>query len=129
MGDDETILELARTIRLYLPALLGEGPAAAVDRQLAELLDPARQGDDVDDRILDLLREPLAVHNWAAGFVQHGPPEVHERGLSPLPGAGSTLPPPKYVCPRGGDTVWYRRAVGQPVPRCPTHDVTLEPAG
>jgi hypothetical protein len=138
MANDEMVLEVARAIRLYLPALLGDGPKAnaqarTVDQELAELLTQAQQGHAVEERILGRLRQPSAVHNWAASFLQYGLPpdvvEVTDRSLSPLPGRGSALAPLKYVCPQGGDTVWYRRAVGQPVPECPTHHVALDPVG
>jgi hypothetical protein len=69
------------------------------------------------------------VHNWAAKFLQHGlPPDPvagATRGFSPLAGHGEALAAARYVCPVGGDTVWYRRAVGERVPDCLTHQVAL----
>jgi hypothetical protein len=117
--------------------LLSDGPEAndqarTVDEDLAELLTEAQHGQDVEERVLDRLRQPPAVHNWAAMFLQHGlPPDVVEardRGFSRLAGGGEAVPADKYTCPIG-DVVWYRRVVGQPVPQCPTHHVTLEPIG
>ena len=95
MANDEMVLELARAVRLYLPELLGDEPEAdaqarTVDQKLAELLIQAQHGQDVEERILGRLRQPPAVHSWAASFLQFGlPPDVVEardRGLLPLPG-------------------------------------------
>jgi hypothetical protein len=136
MANDETVLELARAIRLYLPELLGNNPERSdevrrLDRELAELLSEAQRGQEVDEGILDRLKLSPAVHNWAATFLQSGlPPDVAEerdRGFSPLAGRGEAVAPMKYICPEGADVVWYRRAVDQPVPQCPTHHVALEP--
>ena len=62
-------------------------------------------------------------------FLEHRtppPPEyLVQRGYSPLPGRAAPIPLRKYSCPRG-DYDWYRRAAGEPVPRCPTHDLPLK---
>jgi hypothetical protein len=138
MANDEMVLELARTIRLYLPELVGGGPGASdqvrmLDRALAELLTRAQHGQDVEAPILDRLRQPPAVHNWAAVFLQTGlPPDLlaaRDRGFSPLAGGGEAVAAAKYSCSVGNDAVWFRRAVGQAVPQCPTHHVALEPVG
>ena len=114
MADNEMALELARTIRLFLPDLLGAGPGAAdqagaLDQELAALIAEAGHGQDVAQRILDRLSQPADVHNWAAKFLQYGlPPDPVSgatRGFSLLAGQGEALAPAKFVCPEGGDTV------------------------
>ncbi len=137
MANDDMILDLARTIRPFLPTLFGSGQEAveharALDQELAALLARAAAGHTVDQHILDRLSDPADVHNWAAKFLQRGmPPEPlsgRTRGFAPLAGRGEALAAAKYVCPENGDTVWYRRAVGEHVPKCTTHGVDLVPA-
>lgn len=128
MSNEASVVELARTIRPYLPDLLPADTAAELDRRLAELLAAA---DDrrIDTEILELLRVPGPVRRWAATFLEDGlPPDVAlERQVAVvLPGRGEAVAPGKFVCPQG-DLVFYRRAVGQSVPVCPTHGA-LDPA-
>jgi hypothetical protein len=131
--NDPLILECARAIRLYLPDLLlgAEDQVSRMDRALSELLAEADRGHQVEERILDVLREPSAVQDWAAAFIQHGaPPDVVEyadRAYQPAPGDGNPVGARKYACPVAGDTLWWRRAVGQEIPRCVTHGDALEP--
>jgi hypothetical protein len=136
--NDPLVLECARAIRLYLPGLLEEYPGAedksrSMDRALGELLGEADQGRQVDEAILDVLRQVPEVHNWAAGYLQYGvPPEIvpsaDRAGYEQPPGEGNPIGARKYTCPVAGDTLWWQRAVGQKVPRCPTHGVLLQPA-
>jgi hypothetical protein len=135
--NDPLVLECARAIRLYLPGLLQEHPGAedksrSMDRALVELLGEADHGRQVDEAILDVLRQVPEVHNWAAGFLQYGvPPEIvpsadRARYAQP-PGDGNWVGARKYACPVAGDTLWWQRTVGQEVPRCLTHGVLLKP--
>ena len=136
--NDPLVLECARAIRLYLPDLLQERPdaqdrARSMDRMLTELLGEADHGGQVDEAILDVLRQLPELHNWAAGFLQYGmPPElvaaVDRAGYQQPPGEGDPVGARKYACPVAGDTLWWQRAVGQEIPRCSTHGVLLEPA-
>jgi hypothetical protein len=121
---DEDIVDVARTIRPYLSALVGE-EAGAYDREIAGLLARARDGYDVSDQLLAVLTRSKATHAWAARVLEnhwHLPPEIsreQERGYQPLPGHGETVDAEKFECPFG-DYVWYRISVGVPVPACPT---------
>lgn len=129
MSQDQEIFEAARAIRPYLPDLVGER-AEATDHELAALLaDVESQG--TDERILVLLEAERATREWAAAFFTNRCPpdiaEITERAFGELPGHGEPVAATKFECPQG-DYVWYRRAVGQAVPACPTHDVTLKPA-
>ncbi|MCZ4125846.1 hypothetical protein [Streptomyces sp. H39-S7] len=126
MSNEASVVELARTIRPYLPDLLPADSAAELDRRLAGLLAAADER-RIDTEILELLREPDLVRRWAALFLEDGlPPDVamDRRVGVVLPGRGEAVAPGKFVCPQG-DLVFYRRAVGQSVPLCPTHGVLV----
>ncbi len=114
--EPEATLECARSIRPVLPALLGS-EAAAVDRQLADLLAQAKVGQSVSTEILELLQNNPSIHNWAAEFLA---PHQISKGFEPLAGRSGDVSAAKYVCP-AGDYVWYRRTTGEQMPSCPTH--------
>jgi hypothetical protein len=123
------ILDAARALRGDLPELNVAG-ADDLDRQVTDLLAAAEDGRRVEDDLLELLRSDPRTRVYTQYFMEHGvPPEpdqVARRGYGPLPGRPGPVPLPKYSCPYG-DYDWYQRSVGQSVPRCPTHDVALEP--
>jgi hypothetical protein len=122
---DEDIMNVARMIRPYLPALVGD-ETDEYDREIAGLLARARDGDDVSDQLLAVLTRSKATHAWAARVLESGrqlPPEVSqtlERGYQQLLGDGGVIGAEKFECPCG-DYAWYRISVGVTVPRCPTH--------
>jgi hypothetical protein len=128
--NDDRILDAARAIRPYLPRLVGPR-ADDVERDLAQLLNRASGGEVVDHEILAYLERDPATHEWTAAFLERGHPSdvaiMREKGLQELPGHGEVVAAARYSCP-GGDYLWYRRTVGQEVPRCPTHQLLLEPA-
>ena len=126
----ERILEAARAIRSYLPTLLDASSAAQTDAALAALIaDPGDTG-DVEERILGEFERHDATAEWAAAFLEHGLPlelvRHGERGFYELAGHGEPVRTPKFACP-DGDYVWYRHAVGQSPPVCPTHHKVVEP--
>ena len=125
MDIEPDIREAARTLRSYLPRLLDADAAAQLDAALAQLL----AADASDERIVAELERYEATADWAADFVEHGvPPElaqIAERSYSEPPGHGEQVSLPKFACPQG-DFVWYRHAVGEAPPTCPTHGVTVE---
>ena len=125
MGGSEDILAAARAIRPYLPELLAEHAAARADARLAELLE---RGDEAG--IVDEFEGDENVRDWAAGFLEHGmPPDIaarEERSFQLAPGYGDAVRIPEFACPRG-DYTWYRHAVGQTPPKCPTHQLVVEP--
>jgi hypothetical protein len=54
--------------------------------------------------------------------------DVIEKGFEPLPGEGEAIAAVKYVCPEPDcDMSWIRRSVGQAIPQCSTHQVSLVP--
>ncbi len=128
---DEQILEAARAIRPYLAELVGPD-ADRVDEELAALLARSRDGEhgEVEGLILDCLMRNPATHDWAARFLIHQRPAdagTGQRGYDPLGGEGELVAALRFACPEGGDTVWYRRSVGQKPPICTTHGLTLQP--
>ncbi|MGW7404857.1 hypothetical protein ACWGI9_14175 [Streptomyces sp. NPDC054833] len=131
--DPGVVLEAARAIRPYLPELFSHAPerAGRLDTELARLLDPGA-GSGAAESVLRVLEGNPITQVWAAQFIDFGvPPEFAGPGTrgpaGPVPsGDGEALRPgPKYVCPVGGDVVWWRRHIGQEVPRCATHGRTL----
>jgi hypothetical protein len=133
VSSDESLLDVVRAIRPYLAALVGK-EARTYDKHITQLLTEAAGGVNVDDRITDLLERSPATLNWAGqvlGDPLHRPPELQfsqERGMQPLPGPGEPINARKYVCPRDGNFVWWRRSVGVRVRTCPDHHVLLVPA-
>ena len=126
---DEDIIDVARTIRPYLPRLVG-AEADACDREIVDLIAEAQAGHDVGDQLLAVLTRSPTVHEWAAGLLEnerHLPPDVllkAERGYQPLPGAGEPVEAQRYECPYG-DYVWYRISISDRPPGCPTHNCAL----
>jgi len=128
---DESMLEVARTIRPYLQELVG-ADAAHYDQEISRLLAAARAGEDVGDDLMVLLARSPEVRTWAAQVLedeQRRPPEFQradELGFDPLPTPeGSPILAEKFCCP-DGDYVWWRRFVGTPVPACPNHGALIE---
>jgi hypothetical protein len=118
-------MRAACAIRPYLAELVG--PAALrFDAEIAEILNA--RGKDIIASLLELLNGDEAT----AGFLEevlmdaphYRPPQVQPdslRAYTDLPGdVGAVLHSGEYVCPYG-DYVWYRPAVGVPIPECPTH--------
>jgi hypothetical protein len=128
MSRSARIRDAARALRGDLPALeLRHGDA--LDGALSELLAAEEAGADVADELLETMRADPRTRTYVDFFFRFGSPpapeDVEVRGVSPLPGDPGPVPLAKYSCPMG-DYDWYRRAVGQPVPSCPTHRVPLE---
>jgi hypothetical protein len=129
---EDSVLEAGRAIRWYLPSLVGE-EAPQLDREIADLLNAARRGEDVADQVVDLLAARTATHVWAAQLLGDPglrPPEVRglqDRGFQGLAGEPGIVDAMKYICPEG-DYVWYRLSVGDPVEECPTHGRIMIPA-
>jgi len=126
---DEDVIDVARTIRAYLPKLVGI-EADAYDREIADLIAKAQAGDDVGEQLLAVLTRSPTVHDWAARVLEndrHLPPDIQpitERGYQPLPGPGEPIQAERYECPYG-DYVWYQISVSDPVPDCLTHKCAL----
>ncbi|WSQ15111.1 hypothetical protein OG604_49565 [Streptomyces sp. NBC_01231] len=132
---DQDIIDVARTIRFYLSELVGD-EADAYDNEIKDLLARARDGVDVDGKIMAVLTRPK-VKEWAIQVFDdecHRPPVLPPRDR----GTGSEPPPSlvttpvlsdKYECPVDSNYVWYRPWIGYPVPDCKDHlGVRLVPA-
>jgi hypothetical protein len=126
------LLAAARAVRGHLPALAGQR-AAALDRELARLLELARRGQAVEEQLLAVLEGDQRVHRWVAGFLGRGGPPpadgqaTRTAGNSP-PGLPDLVAPLFYACPEA-DFDWYAADVGEPVPSCPTHRRPLQAVG
>jgi hypothetical protein len=127
----DPIVDAARMLRPYLPALVGDD-AQAIDENLAQLIADALRGEDVAEQIVRRLSSHAEMRDWVAQALEHDPPQppdlasAVERDFSGLPGLGEALPAARYICPYG-DFVWYRRAVGERLRDCSTHHVPLVP--
>jgi hypothetical protein len=125
----DPIVDAARMLRPYLPALVGDD-ASAVDENLARLIADALHGGDVAEQIVRQLSGRMELRDWMAQALEHDPPQppglasAVERDYSGLPGRGEPLPAARFICPYG-DFVWYRRAVGERIRDCSTHHVPL----
>lgn len=130
MYQTENILEGARTIRPYLPELVG-AEAQGIDGELAALLARASQGQKTDTLILDLLSTRKATKDWMRDYLAE-PASVmrsaETKGYSRPGGDPDPIPGLKYVCPVAGDTVWYKQYAGEEIPMCNSHSVVLAPA-
>jgi hypothetical protein len=125
----EVLLAAARAVRGHLATLAG-GRAAALDRELARLLELARRGQAIEDRLLAVLEGDHRVHRWVAEFLGHGgPPPSTGHPTRTTDGGPTALPelvaPWRYACPEA-DFDWYAADAGEPVPPCPTHRRPLQ---
>ncbi|NET34884.1 MAG: hypothetical protein F6K19_23150 [Cyanothece sp. SIO1E1] len=120
MIQPEDILEGARSIRPYLPELVGN-EYLKLDQKVASLLNQANQGQPVHDLLLDLLKSYQATYNWMAEFLG---PQQNSKGFEQLPGSSGLTSALKYTCPYN-DYTWFRRTIGSPIPTCPTHQIQL----
>lgn len=131
---DEDLFEAARTIRSELPDLLAPETAKSLDNRLAELLNqvPFDLRDlhyETISAIATQIEEYLNTHEstktWLQSFLIDSS-NNQRKSFEALPGNASYVATDKYICPHG-DYRWSRRSVGQPIPRCPTHNLSLIP--
>jgi len=130
--DDEGVLEAARLLRPYLPQLMTPTAAEKLDRQVASLLDDAAGGQNVTARLWELLGENRFTRTFLrkvlADAPAYRPPDVkrrdRRRGPGELPGERTPVQADKFVCPNGHYT-WYRQAVEEAMPRCPSDGLEL----
>ncbi|MFB4285512.1 hypothetical protein ACBJ59_60370 [Nonomuraea sp. MTCD27] len=129
---DDDLLEAARTVRPYLPDLIGDA-APQVDQEICRLLDAARAGADVAFELNATLSQTMALHLWKEEVLAdelHRPPELQSRTVRrsagrPSPGDGEDIDATKYVCPVERDYIWWRQSPGDQVKLCPDHEVPL----
>jgi len=130
------ILEAARAIRPYLDGLVG--PAAdELDNDIAALLTRARRGEEVSASLRELMDSRPATRLFLMEVFHdrpyYRPPQIqpdYRTSRSGTPGSHATAGEPepvradRYTCP-DEDYVWYRPAIGTPIPVCPTHKTSL----
>ncbi|PSN14178.1 hypothetical protein C7293_12765 [filamentous cyanobacterium CCT1] len=123
MYQSDELLEAAKTIRPFLPDLLGQN-AEEMDHQLAELITRCQAGEPQENQIAALLAHEAPTREWMAEFLSTDQALKGTRGWERLPGI-SAPGAPKYACPKG-DYIWYRLDVSDLIPSCPTHKIPLE---
>jgi hypothetical protein len=134
---DDELFEAARAVRPYLDELLPDR-ASFLDTQIGALLkrehaDPAGAAAG----LAELFSSEPDLHDWIAALLadpQLRPPDIAQaddpaatKSYQPLAGDQQPVTATRYACPKG-ERVWYRRSQGQPVPRCPEHDLEFAPA-
>lgn len=115
------MLDAARAIRPHLPDLVGD-EAGEMDEQLQRLLTRSEAGETVKIDILRVLSQQDATRQWANDLLKV---PQRDRSYEGLPGPVQKVSVPKYVCPRGDGTPWYRFSIGDQVPLCPNHHIAL----
>lgn len=125
MSQSRDLLDCARSIRPFLADLLG-ADADNVDRALADLLAQARTGQQVEKQIEDLLDSHESTRTWMVRYLERRKAGLRFGVYEQVPGDGDPSPVEAllYTCPED-DYLWPRRASGQKIPRCPTHNVRL----
>lgn len=136
MGDElnrEGVIEAARVMRAYLPALVGPA-AASLDEKIAGLLAAAASGRDVSAEMQTLLMDDGATADFLAEVLTDvpacRPPELQPadrrtRGVGLSGDVAPVMHSGRFACPHG-DFVWYRPDVGTPLAHCPTHGPVLQ---
>lgn len=119
---ESTILEAAKSIRQFLPDLLGE-QAPEVDHQLADLLNRHQAGEPMENQVTNLLASHPPTREWMYNFLAADAVQTRSLGYNPLPGIPK-IDAPRYVCPQG-DYIWHHIDSSDPIPACPTHHCPL----
>jgi hypothetical protein len=118
---EQEVLDAAQAIRPHLPDLIGQD-AEQVDRELQRLLTKAETGATVKIDVLKVLSQRDATRQWANKLLKVPQPD---RSYEGPPGKVQRVTVPKYVCPKGDGTPWYRFSVGDRVPTCSNHRIPL----
>lgn len=122
------IIELSRTIRLYLPSLLPAAAADVLDRTIADLLVDAEQSPDVTAAKLEqVLNANRITRAWLERTLRGADPSRYEKRLIDITTPPQPIRAPKYECGTCG-YVWYRRNSSEP-PLCPQDGCALAPDG
>ncbi len=120
-SEAQRIRDAADAIWPELSDLLGD-EAPPLRARLAELRTAADQGEPVEPDIVAALSRYDATRNRLRELLRLN--EDPNEKLATLAGKGSPVRAPRFSCPRC-DFTWSRREVGEPVPKCPTHNCPL----
>jgi hypothetical protein len=129
---DESIVEVARVIRPFLPELVGLVMADELDTRIANILN-ASSRENVQSDLTSLLNSHEATSDFMAEVLDDAPDfrpprfqpwTLRDAGYQPPPGSVQPLYAGKFGCPKG-DYVWYRPRLGVAIPACPTHGAAL----
>lgn len=114
--DAQDVLYATEKILAILPA--------EQQQTIRSLLERARQGEKVDNFIVDELAKNRRIRQWLKQAL--GLDRSVEMAYDPLAGDIGDVSAEMYVCPEG-DFAWEVRRAGQPIPPCPVHNVPLVP--
>ena len=122
-----SVISAARAIRPYLTSLVG-ADAITVDREIGALLVNARDGADVEEAVLNVLRRYPATRSWTAALCNTAIPL---RSVIRSPKTSACLecrPRCRHAGTpaRRGTTTGGGHALGDPVPTCPSHSLLLQ---
>lgn len=143
MYSADDIIQAARAIEAQLPKLLSQSKAQSLSLALTELLSQAKQGQAVENQILELLTDEPTTRRWLSArlrpsqydSVGHKHQEDTTRGgtFEALP--GMQIPPgipspsdnaSRYRCPIATcNFSWDRIDVTESIRNCPIHDCQL----
>lgn len=70
---DDSLLQAARVIRPFLAQLVGPGPAADLDRRIADLLEQARLGQDPSDELRAVLQSNRTTWKFTQKVIDDAP--------------------------------------------------------
>ena len=118
----ENILEAAKSIRQFLPTLVGE-QSSDFDQQLADLINRHQAGEPLDNQITHLLASHPETCKWMRDFLGMESVQTQRGGYTPLPGFPN-IDAPRYICPHN-DYIWHHIDSSDPIPYCPTHNCPL----
>jgi len=126
MYDIKDVLAAAEAIFPILNDLLGP-EAEKIKKELSELLTKAKDGEDVELELMEMLTENDKTREWIRNRLENKRLPDQEKSYSKLPGESEEAVPgiQEYVCPNCNYT-FIRQWVGQKVPKCPTHHTNLE---
>lgn len=127
----EKLVWVASLARPNLPSLTRDTTLAAeIDSRLSTLINASMAGTDVASELSAALRSTPDLQSWTALVLadpHFRPPDlqpISERGYETLVGDGEVADVDMYCCPLG-DYRWWRFAVGDDIPTCPTHRLQL----
>lgn len=126
----DSVLQAARAIRPYLPALLDIAVAHRLEQQLNSLLPTVADESDADQQILALLQEQAVTREWLRLYLEEQRPAEdilkQMRTYYPLSENKGAIASPRYLCPVAScNRDWYRHRPEEAIPECPIHGVPM----
>ena len=116
--------------------MLDPADAQSLGEELDRLLQQAADSPQVGTILLDRLAEFPPIRKWSKKALSPEDEWTLKGDIDYPDPAGDPEPVPaglNFVCPQCPDAqgrtfTWTRRYVGQPIPPCPSHGCSLDPA-